>query len=115
MRVSTAGGRVEVSLRRLPFAYRSMLRSAAISIETPDRRVYSEIMRFLNTTETRAWAGRRLRWAYHYFDMPPDQLLLNTDDAGRAMVRDLIRSGQSTVFILTETSRRRGNTRGGLR
>jgi len=41
----------EVSLRRLPFPYRSMLAICSDLDETPDRRVNSEIMRFLNTTE----------------------------------------------------------------
>ncbi len=63
---------------------------------TPDRHVYWEIMRFLNTTATTAMGpglgldvGNTI-----YFDMPPDQFSYwNTDDAGREMVRALIRSG----------------------
>jgi hypothetical protein len=64
--------------------------------ETPDRHVYREIMRFLNTTETTAMGpGMGLEVGNTiYFDMPPDQFAYwNTDDAGQAMVRDLIRSG----------------------
>jgi len=96
-----AGGRVEVRLRRLPFPYRSMLAICSDLDETPDRRVYSEIMRFLNTTEnTSMGPGVGLEVGNTiYFDMPPDQFAYwNTDDAGRAMVRDLIRSGHIDCF-----------------
>jgi hypothetical protein len=64
--------------------------------ETPDRHVYWEIMRFLNTSETTAMGpgvglvvGNSI-----YFDMPPDQFAYwNTDDKGREMIRALMRSG----------------------
>jgi hypothetical protein len=53
-------------------------------------------MRFLNTTQTTAMGpavGLEVGNSI-YFDMPPDQFAYwNTDDAGRAMVQDLIRSG----------------------
>lgn len=64
--------------------------------ETPDRRVYWEIMRFLNTTqETAMGQGVGLEVGNSiYFDMPPGQFAYwNADDAGREMVRTLIRSG----------------------
>ena len=64
--------------------------------ETADRQVYWEIMRFLNTTETTTMGlGVGLEVGNSvYFDMPPDQFAYwNTDDAGRRMVRMLIRSG----------------------
>ena len=64
--------------------------------ETPDRHVYRQIMRFLNTTETTAMGpGVGLEVGNSiYFDMPPDQFAYwNTDDAGREMVQTLIRSG----------------------
>jgi hypothetical protein len=81
---------------RFPRPYRAMLAICSDLDETPDRRVYWEIMRFLNTTQTTAMGeglglevGNTL-----YFDMPPDQFAYwNTDDAGREMVRGLIRSG----------------------
>jgi len=63
---------------------------------TPDRYVYWEIMRFLNTTkETAMGPGVGLEVGNSiYFDMPPEQFAYwNTDDAGREMVRSLIRSG----------------------
>ena len=86
----------EVRLRDLPYPYRSMLAICSDLDETPDRQVYWEIMRFLNTTETTAMgpgAGLNVGNSI-YFDMPQDQFAYwNTDDTGRAMVQQLIRSG----------------------
>jgi hypothetical protein len=64
--------------------------------ETPDQNAYWQIMRFLNTTVTTAMGpGVGLEVGNSiYFDMPPDQFAYwNTDEAGRRMVRALIRSG----------------------
>jgi len=86
----------DVRPRRMPYPYRAMLAICSDLDETPDRHVYREIMRFLNTTERTAMGeGVGLEVGNTiYFDMPPDQFAYwNTDDAGRAMVRDLIRSG----------------------
>lgn len=83
-------------LRPLPYPYRAMLAICSDLDETPDRHVYWEIARFLNTTEaTSMGPGVGLEVGNTiYFDMPPDQFAYwNTDDAGRAMVRLLIRSG----------------------
>ena len=85
-----------VSLRRIPHPYRAMLAVCSDLDETPDRHVYWETSRFLNTTETTPMGegvglevGNSL-----YFDMAPDQFAYwTTDDAGRAMARALIRSG----------------------
>jgi hypothetical protein len=85
-----------VSLRRVPYPYLALLAICSDLDETPDRRVYAESMRFLNTTEvTRMGPGVGLEVGNSmYFDMPPTQFAYwNTDDAGRAMVRVLIRSG----------------------
>ncbi len=87
---------LDVTPRRMPFPYRAMLAICSDLDETPDRGVYREIARFLNTTEnTAVGPGVGLEVGNTiYFDMPPDQFAYwNTDDAGRAMVRDLIRSG----------------------
>src|SRR5690606_30898346 len=68
---------------------------------TPDRHVYLEIARYLNTTEATAMGpGVGLEVGNSiYFDMPPDQFAYwTTDDAGRAMIRDLIRSGHIDVL-----------------
>jgi hypothetical protein len=83
-------------LRPIPYPYRAMLAICSDLDETPDRRVYWEIMRFLNTTETTAMGqGLGLEVGNSiYFDMPPDQFAYwNTDDHGREMIRMLIRSG----------------------
>ena len=64
--------------------------------ETPDRHVYLESARFLNTTApTSMGGGVGLEVGNTiYFDMAPDQFAYwNTDDAGREMVRSLIRAG----------------------
>ncbi|MCH8853657.1 MAG: hypothetical protein IID41_13540, partial [Planctomycetes bacterium] len=85
-----------VSLRRWPYPYKAALAICSDLDETPDRHVYWEIMRFLNTFETTSMGtGVGLEVGNSiYFDMPPDQFAYwNTDDAGREMVRTLIRSG----------------------
>jgi hypothetical protein len=64
--------------------------------ETPDRHVYRESARFLNTTDTTAMGtGVGLEVGNTiYFDMPPSQFAYwNTDDEGRALIRTLIASG----------------------
>lgn len=91
------GGAVEpVTLRRIPYPYEAMLAICSDLDETRDRPTYWEIARFLNTTQmTTMGPGVGLEVGNSiYFDMPFDQFSYwNTDDAGRAMVRDLIRSG----------------------
>ena len=85
-----------VSLSRFPCPYRAMLAICSDLDETPDRYVYWEIARFLNTAgDTPMGPGVGLEVGNTvYFDMPPDQFAYwNTDDAGRAMVQTLIRSG----------------------
>jgi len=86
----------DVKLRRFPYPYRAMLAICSDLDETPDAHVYSEILRFLNTTATTAMGpGVGLEVGNSiYFDMLRGQFAYwNTDDAGRTMVRDLIRSG----------------------
>jgi len=64
--------------------------------ETPDRNVYLEIARFLNTTRPTAMGpGVGLEVGNSiFFMMPPGQFsYFSTDDAGRDMVRALINSG----------------------
>ncbi len=85
-----------MQLRHMPYPYRAMLAICSDLDETPNRSVYWEIMRFLNTTEETAMgSGVGLEVANSiYFDMPPNQFSYwNTDDAGREMVRTLIQSG----------------------
>ena len=86
----------DVRLRQLPYPYRAMLAICSDLDETPDRHVYWETMRFLNTTEeTDMGPGVGLEAGNSiYFDMPPSQFAYwNTDDAGRQMVHALIQSG----------------------
>lgn len=85
-----------VRLRAVPFPYKSAMAICSDLDETPDSRVYYESMRFLNTTETTAMGpGVGLEVGNTiYFQMPQDQFSYwNTDDAGREMVRTLIKSG----------------------
>ena len=82
--------------RKFPYPYQAMLAICSDLDETPDRHVYFETMRFLNTTEkTSIGRGVGLEVGNTiYFDMPPNQFAYwNTDETGRVMVRDLIRSG----------------------
>jgi hypothetical protein len=63
---------------------------------TPDRHVYAEIMRFLNARETTAMGpGVELEVgnSIHFRAKPQRFSYWDTDDAGREMVRALIRSG----------------------
>jgi len=86
----------DTQLRPFPYPYRAMLAICSDLDETPDRYVYWEIMRFLNTTEETAMGpGVGLEVGNSiYFDMPPDQFAYwNTDDTGREMVRAMIKSG----------------------
>lgn len=85
-----------IALRRVPYPYRAMLAICSDLDETPDRHVYLETMRFLNTRElTTMGNGVGLEVGNTiYFDMPSDQFAYwNTDNTGRAMVRSLIKSG----------------------
>ena len=93
-REAATGERADV--RRVPYPYRAMLAICSDLDETPDRGVYAETMRFLNTTSpTSMGPGVGLEIGNTiYFDMPPSQFAYwNTDDAGRQMLRDLMRSG----------------------
>jgi len=88
-------------LRRLPYPYRAMLAICSDLDETPDRHVYHECMRYLNTTgSTSMGEGVGLEVGNSiYFDMPPDQFAYwNSDDAGRDMIRSFIRSGHVDCF-----------------
>ncbi len=85
-----------VELRPVPYPYKSALAICSDLDETPDSRVYLESARYLNTTDdTSMGRGVGLEVGNTlYFDMPSDQFAYwNTDDAGRAMARALIRSG----------------------
>ncbi len=85
-----------VSLRRYPYPYEAMLAICSDLDSTPDWQCYWEIMRFLNTSDAMPM-GRGVGLEVGnsiYFDQRPEEFAYwNTDEAGRAMVRALIRSG----------------------
>jgi len=89
-------GSERVELRPIPYPYKAAIAICSDLDETPDSRVYFESMRFLNTTETTSMGpGVGLEVGNTiYFQMPAGQFAYwNTDEAGREMVRALIRSG----------------------
>jgi hypothetical protein len=91
----------QVALRPVPYPYRAMLAICSDLDETPDREVYWDIVRFLNSPDvTTMGPGVDLEVGNSiYFEMAPAQFAYwNTDDAGRAMVRALIRSGHVDCF-----------------
>jgi hypothetical protein len=86
----------ETTLRSIPYPFGAMLAICSDLDETPNREVYFEIMKFLNTTNNTAMGpGVGLEVGNTiYFDMPPNQFSYwNTDEKGREMIRTLIRSG----------------------
>ena len=97
--ISSAGPGVPdaaVSVRRYPYPYKAMLAICSDLDSTPDWRTYWEIVKFLNTTEAASMGpGVGLEVGNSiYFDQRPEEFAYwNTDDAGRALVRALIRSG----------------------
>lgn len=85
-----------VSLRRLPFPFRAMLAICSDLDGTPDGHVYFSMMKYLNTREnTKFGPGLGIEVGNTiYFDVAPPQFCYwNTSDVGRAMARQLIRSG----------------------
>jgi hypothetical protein len=83
-------------LCRVPHPYKAMLAICSDLDETPDRRTYWEIMRFLNTREPTSMgkgAGLEVGNSIYFRDRPGQFTYWDTDDAGREMVRTLIRSG----------------------
>ena len=85
-----------VERRALPYPYRALLAICSDLDETPDAALYVETARYLNTTGPTAFGpGCGLEVGNTiYFAMPPGQFAYwTTDDAGRAAVRALIRSG----------------------
>jgi hypothetical protein len=86
----------EPILRLIPYPYRAMLAICSDLDSTPDRHVYLEIMRFLNTTEMTTMGrgvGLEVGNSIHFRAIPPQFSYWDTDDTGREMVRILIHSG----------------------
>lgn len=83
-------------IRKYPYPYKAMLAICSDLDETPNRNVYWESARYLNTRERTAMGtGVDLEVGNTiYFDMPKDQFSYwNTDDMGRAMIHSMIQSG----------------------
>ena len=87
---------MDVSLRKYPYPYQSMLSICSDLDETPNKDIYFEIARYLNTTEeTPLGKGVGLEVGNTiYFDMPEHNFsYTNTDDNGREKIHQLIESG----------------------
>ena len=86
----------QVQLRTQPYPYRAMLAICSDLDGTPNRHVYLEIMRFLNTTETTAMGSGvdlEIGNSIHFRARPGQFAYWDTDDVGREIVRTLINSG----------------------
>lgn len=88
--------RLAVQVEPYPYPYRAMLAVCSDLDLTPDMDVYVSSSRYLNTRDhTSMGTGVGLEVGNTmYFDMPPGQLAYwNTDDAGRAIIHAMMRSG----------------------
>jgi hypothetical protein len=82
-------------MRALPYPYRAALAICSDLDLTPNRQVYAECSRYLNTQDSTSM-GRGLGLEVGntiYFDMADQFAYWNTDEEGRDMARALIRSG----------------------
>ena len=82
--------------RKIPYPYRAMLAICSDLDETPDRVIYVETAKFINTNQNTIFGkGVGLEVGNTiYFDMPPDQFAYwNTDNIGREYIHALIHSG----------------------
>lgn len=87
---------MSVSLRKFPYPYQAMLAICSDLDETPNKKIYFETARYLNTTEeTLLGKGVGLEVGNTiYFDMPEHNFSYsNTDDDGRKKIQKLIQSG----------------------
>jgi hypothetical protein len=87
---------MNAELRKYPYPYKAMLAICSDLDETPDKRVYFEMCKYLNSTEETDYGpglGMEVGNSI-YFDMPQGQFSYwNTDDSGRNMIHKLIESG----------------------
>jgi len=86
----------DVQLRPIPYPYRSMLAICSDLDGTVDRHDYIKIMQFLNTKDQTAMGrgvGLEVGNSIHFHPKPNRFSYWSTDDAGREMIRTLIRSG----------------------
>jgi hypothetical protein len=87
---------MKVSLRKYPYPYQAMLAICSDLDETPNKEIYFETARYLNTTEeTLLGKGVGLEVGNTiYFDMPEHNFsYTNSDDGGREKIQQLIQSG----------------------
>ncbi|WP_028862310.1 hypothetical protein [Psychromonas aquimarina] len=87
---------MNISLRKYPYPYQAMLAVCSDLDETPNKEIYFETARYLNTTEqTILGKGVGLEVGNSiYFDMPENQFsYTNTDNDGRKKIHYLIDSG----------------------
>lgn len=85
-----------VKMRKYPYPYQAMLAICSDLDETPNKEIYFETARYLNTTQdTLLGKGVGLEVGNTiYFDMPSGQFsYTNTDDQGRRNIHALIESG----------------------
>lgn len=91
----------KAQLRRFPYPYKAMVAICSDLDGTLSLDHYLGIVRFLNSEQqTPAGQGIGLEVGNSiYFDMPDSQFAYwNTDDSGRAIVRELIKSGHIDCF-----------------
>lgn len=87
---------MNIELRKYPYPYQAMLAICSDLDETPNKEVYFETARYLNTTEdTSLGKGVGLEVGNTiYFDMPQGQFsYTNSDNDGRNKIHQLIESG----------------------
>ena len=87
---------MSISLRKYPYPYSAMLAICSDLDETPNKDIYFETARYLNTNEeTSLGKGVGLEVGNTiYFDMPEHNFsYTNTDDDGRQKIHQLIDSG----------------------
>ncbi len=87
---------MNISLRKYPYPYQAMLAVCSDLDETPNKEIYFETARYLNTTEqTMLGKGVGLEVGNTiYFDMPENQFsYTHTDNDGREKIHHLIDSG----------------------
>jgi len=85
-----------IKLRKYPYPYQAMLAICSDLDETPNKEIYFETARYLNTNEeTLLGKGVGLEVGNTiYFDMPEHNFsYTNTDDDGREKIQKLIQSG----------------------
>lgn len=105
---------VSLSLQKYPHPYRAMLAICSDLDNTPDRGVYRNIVRFLNTRDDTGAMGPGVGLEVGnsiFFMMQPDQYsYFGTDEPGRELARALMRSGHiDCIHSYGDLARTRGD------